>query len=149
MSPGWKNLSWISEVVKVSTIQKLTPAELRKFGFVTAAMVLVFFELLIPWIWNLDWPIWPLVVAGILVLFALVTPATLGPFYKVWMKFAEILGWINTRIILGFIFFVFFLPFGIVMRLFNDPMRRKMDDSKDTYRVTSKSPKTENLEKPF
>lgn len=133
----------------MSNIQKLTPAELRKFGLVTAAMVLIFFELLIPWIWDLDWPIWPLVVAGILVLFALIAPAALGPFYKVWMKFAEILGWINTRIILGFIFFVFFLPFGFVMRLFNDPMRRKLDDTKDTYRVISKSPKTENLEKPF
>lgn len=127
----------------------LTPAELRKFGLVTAGMVILFFELLIPWIWDLAWPIWPLVVATVLVLFALVAPAALGPFYKVWMKFAEILGWINTRIILGFIFFVIFLPFGIVMRLFNDPMRRKLDDSKDSYRVISKSPKTENLEKPF
>ena len=133
----------------MSEIQQLTPAELRKFGLVTAAMVLVFFELLIPWIWSLDWPIWPLVVAGILVLFALIAPAALGPFYKVWMKFALILGWINTRIILGFIFFVFFLPFGFVMRLFNDPMRRKLDESTDSYRVISKSPKTENLEKPF
>ncbi len=133
----------------MSTIPKLTPAELRKFGLVTAAMVLVFFELLIPWIWDLDWPIWPLIVAGILVLFALIAPAALGPFYKVWMKFAEILGWINTRIILGFIFYVFFLPFGLVMRLFNDPMRRKLDDTQNTYRVISKSPKTENLEKPF
>ena len=133
----------------MSNVQTLTPAELRKFGLVTAAMVLVFFELLIPWIWGLDWPIWPLVVAGILVLLALAVPTTLGLFHKVWMKFAEILGWINTRIILGFIFFVFFLPFGFVMRLFNDPMRRKLDDSKETYRVISKSPKTENLEKPF
>lgn len=133
----------------MSNIQKQTPAELRKFGLVTAGMIILFFELLIPWIWDLAWPIWPLVIAAVLVLFALVAPAALGPFYKIWMKFAEILGWINTRIILGFIFFVFFLPFGIVMRLFNDPMRRKLDDSKDTYRVTSKSPKTENLEKPF
>ena len=133
----------------MSNITPLTPAELRKFGLITAAMVLLFFELLIPWIWNLKLPIWPLIVAGILVLLALIVPRALGPVYKIWMKFAEILGWVNTRIILGFIFFVFFMPFGFVMRMFNDPMRRNLDGSSETYRVMSKSPKTENLDKPF
>lgn len=133
----------------MSNVNHLTPAELRKFGLVTAGMVILFFELLIPWIWDLDFPIWPLVIAAVLILFALIAPAALGPFYKVWMKFAEVLGWINTRIILGFIFFVIFLPFGLVMRLFRDPMRRKLNSSDNTYRVVSESPKQENLDKPF
>ena len=128
---------------------QISRTELRKFGLVTAVMVLLFFELLIPWIWDLNWPTWPLIVAAILATMALLMPAALRPVYTVWMKFAEILGWINTRLILGLIFFALFLPFGLVMRIFNDPMRRKFDQSADTYRVHSNLPKRENLEKPF
>ena len=128
---------------------KISRAELRKFGLVTAAMVVLFFEILIPWIWDLKWPTWPLIVAAVLIVMALLVPAALRPVYTVWMKFAEILGWINTRIILGLIFFAMFLPFGLIMRIFNDPMRRKFDKSVDTYRVHSNLPKPENLEKPF
>ena len=128
---------------------QITRAELRTFGLVTAGMVVLCFGLLIPWIWSIAWPIWPLVVAAILVIMALIAPVSLRPVYKVWMRFAGVLGWINTRIILGLVFFLMFFPFGLIMRLFNDPMRRKLDKSIKTYRVLSTSPKRENLEKLF
>ncbi|MEI6831388.1 MAG: SxtJ family membrane protein [Candidatus Omnitrophota bacterium] len=38
--------------------------------------------------------------------------------YKVWMRFARILSWINTRIILVIMFYLVFTPVGLVMRLF-------------------------------
>ncbi|PTN11174.1 SxtJ family membrane protein [Nitrosomonas aestuarii] len=128
---------------------QITPAELRKFGFVTAGMLVLFFGLLIPWIWGFAWPTWPLIAAAILTTMALIAPASLRPVYKIWMRFAEMLGWINTRIILGLIFFLLFLPVGLIMRIFNDPMRRKLDQTVGTYRVPSKSPKHENMEKLF
>ncbi len=31
---------------------KMSPKELRKFGLVTAGMLILFFDLLIPWIWD-------------------------------------------------------------------------------------------------
>ena len=127
----------------------MSRSELRKFGLVTAAMLVLFFELLIPWIWDTALPLWPLVAAGILVLMALLLPASLGPVYRVWMRFADVLGWINTRIILGLVFFAVFFPIGMIMRLFNDPMRRKIDQAVDTYRITSTPPKPENMERPF
>ena len=128
---------------------QITRTELRSFGLVTAGMLVLFFGLLIPWIWGFAWPTWPFSVAGILVIMALAVPASLRPVYKVWMHFASILGWVNTRIILGLIFFLMFLPLGLIMRLFNDPMRRNMDKSIETYRVPSSSPKRENMEKLF
>ena len=123
--------------------------ELRKFGLVTGAMLILFFAGLIPWIWELSIPMWPLYAAGVLAAMALVWPASLCPVYTVWMKFAEALGWVNTRIILSVIFFLMFFPIGMVMRLFNDPMRRKLDDSALSYRVESRLPKPENMERPF
>jgi len=128
---------------------KMSPKELRKFGLVTAGMLILFFDLLIPWIWDIARPVWPLYPAVILVSMALIIPAALGPVYTIWMRFALVLGWINTRIILGLIFFLVFFPFGIVMRMFNDPMRRKFDQSAESYRVLSNPTKPENMERPF
>lgn len=128
---------------------KMSPRELRKFGLVTAGMLILFFDLLIPWIWDLAMPAWPLYPAVILVSMALIIPAALGPVYKIWMRFAEALGWVNTRIILSLIFFLIFFPFGMIMRMFNDPMRRKFDGAADSYRVSSNPTKPENMERPF
>jgi hypothetical protein len=127
----------------------MSAKELRNFGLVTAGMLILFFDLLIPWIWDIAMPVWPLYPAVILVSMALIFPAALGPVYKIWMRFAEALGWINTRIILGLIFFLIFFPFGIIMRMFNDPMRRKFDRSAESYRVSSNPTKPENMERPF
>ncbi len=127
----------------------MSTSELRKFGLVTAGMLILFFDLLIPWIWDLAMPVWPLYPAVILVSMALIIPAALGPVYKIWMRFAEALGWVNTRIILSLIFFLVFFPFGMIMRMFNDPMRRKFDPAADSYRVTSNPTKPENMERPF
>ena len=127
----------------------MSAKELRKFGLVTAGMLVLFFGLLIPWIWSIGIPKWPLIAAAVLATLALVYPLSLGPFYKVWMRFAEALGWVNTRIILSLIFFLIFFPFGLVMRLFNDPMRRKLEKSAPSYRIPSNPTKPQNMERPF
>ena len=129
--------------------QELSNKELRNFGLVTAVLLVLFFDVLIPWIWDFTPPIWPIVIATVLALMALIFPQGLRSFHKVWMTIAEALGWINTRIILGFIFFVFFFPAGMLLRLFRDPMNRKTEPDSASYRITSQQPKTENLERPF
>jgi flagellar biosynthesis protein FlhB len=43
-----------------------------------------------------------------------------------WMKIALVLGWINTRILLSLIFFLFLTPIALFSRLFTkDPLRLK------------------------
>jgi hypothetical protein len=123
--------------------------ELRKFALLTGGMMILFFDLLIPWIWGRSPPVWPLIVAAVLAGLALVLPAALRPIYKVWMLFAEALGWVNTRIILSVIFFLIFFPIGVIMRMLNDPMQRKYDKEAESYRVSSNPTKPENMERPF
>jgi hypothetical protein len=135
--------------VKHNDKKEMSIGELRKFGLVTAAMLVLFFDLLIPWIWGVAMPLWPLQAGAVLVIMALVLPAALRPVYKVWMRFAEALGWVNTRIILSVIFFVIFFPFGLVMRIFNDPMKRKLDQSAQSYRTPSNPTRPEAMERPF
>jgi len=52
--------------------------------------------------------------------------------------------------LLSIVFYLIFLPIGLIMRLFGkDPMKRKFDKSTKTYRVKSKQPSVDHLEKPF
>ena len=77
-----------------------------------------------------------LIVSALLVLPALVWPGFLSPVYRVWMAIGYVLGWINTRIILGVVFFLLFTPMGLIMRLLGkDPMCRRFDPQLGSYRV--------------
>ncbi len=124
--------------------------DLRKFGLVTGALVTVFFGLLLPWLFNHELPFWPWIVAGVLWIWALLLPVSLLPVYRGWMTFGSVMGWINTRIILGIMFYVMFMPVGFIMRLMgNDPMARKIDKFQTTYRVTHAHPKKDHVERPY
>ena len=79
---------------------------------------------------------WSVVVAGILIAPALVYPNSLFWPYKGWMAVGHVLGWINTRIILGVVFYAVVTPIGIVRRwLGKDPMGRRLRPDLDSYRV--------------
>jgi len=121
-------------------IEKLDAAGYRKFGLTTGLIIVVLFGFLIPWLFNLSYPWWPLIIAGVLAGLALVLPIALQPIYIVWMKFGNIMNWINTRIILGILFYGMFMPIGLVMRLFGkDSMHRKLDKKLSSYRVISQN----------
>ncbi len=47
-----------------------------------------------------------------------IAPSLLRDPSKAWWRFAQVLGWINSRIILGLFFALILTPVGIVMRVF-------------------------------
>ena len=124
---------------------------LRKFGLTTGVIIVVLFAFFFPWVFEMsDWPIWPWILAGLLWLPAMLFPESLRPVYTTWMKIGHAIGWINTRLILGLLFYLMVLPMGLVMRLFGkDPMARKRDKSVSSYRIKSVSESKDRLEKPF
>jgi len=133
-----------------SSINTLDAAGYRNFGLVTSAIVVGLFGLCLPWLFSLAYPKWPWIFGGILGAWALLAPTTLKPIYAGWMKFGNVMNWINTRLILGIIFYGLILPFGLVMRLFGkDPMRRKLDSSMPSYRVKSHNDGKDNVEHPY
>lgn len=132
------------------SIERLDEKGYRYFGLTTGAIVITLFGLLIPWVFNLNYPRWPWILGGVLGTWALVAPGTLHPVYAGWMKFGHVMNWINTRLILGILFYGIFLPFGFVMRLMGkDPMHRKLDKAMSTYRVKSHNDSKDNVERPF
>lgn len=133
-----------------AAIEKLDAKGYRKFGLTTGAIVIVLFGLAIPWLFSLNYPKWPWILAGVLGVWALLAPTTLRPVYAGWMKFGHVMNWINTRLILGILFYGIFLPTGAVMRLFGkDPMRRKLDKTVTSYRVPSHREPKNNVERPY
>ena len=80
--------------------------------------------------------LWALVLGSILIVPALAWPTSLTHVYRLWMRVGEVLGWINTRLILGGVFYLLFTPMGMYMRLRGkDPMRRTLLPEAESYRV--------------
>jgi hypothetical protein len=134
--------------MNIPTLDKLG---LRKFGLTTGAIIVVLFVFFFPWVFDMAaMPMWPWIVAGILWVPALLMPSLLRPVYATWMKIGHAIGWVNTRIILGVLFYVLVLPMGLIMRLFGkDPMAREMNKSISSYRIESVSEPKDRLEKPY
>ena len=51
---------------------------------------------------------------------------------KCWLKFADIVGKFNTKIIIFITFFLFIAPFAIIYRLFNKKQVKDFFDKKET-----------------
>lgn len=79
-------------------------------------------------------------IATPLFLFGLISPNLLRGVEKVWLGLALVLAWVNTRIILTFLFYALFTPIGVIMRLFRDPLDRRLRDGRVSYWVR-KEPK--------
>jgi len=90
-------------------------------------------------------------VGGILWLLGLVQPGSLRPIKKAWMGLAHVLGWVNTRIILGLLFYLVLTPISIVMRFFHDPLDRRLHEVRKSYWISKKSQSFDpkNYEKQF
>jgi uncharacterized membrane protein len=69
-------------------------------------------------------------IGVVLVAGALVVPSLLRAPNRAWWRFATVLGWINSRILLTLFFFVVLTPTGWLMRLFGrSPLRSVRDDT--------------------
>ena len=119
--------------------KKSTPTkQLRQFGLLVGGIFGVIG--LWPMVWRHQ-PMrsWALVLAVALIVPGLVAPRILSPVHRAWMKLGEGLAWVNTRIILGLVFYIVVTPLGLLMRLVShDPMRRQLERTGETYRLRCK-----------
>lgn len=130
-------------------IPELDRKGLRDFGLTTGAIVAGLFGLFFPWFLERPTPLWPWVIAAILVVWGLVAPLSLRPVYRGWMRFGLLLSKITTPLIMGILFFLIFVPAGLVMRLLaRDPLSRRRDAGAATYRVPG-DPAARRLDKPY
>jgi len=130
--------------------QSTAKKELRSFGFIMAGMVALFFGLIIPWLWDFALPLWPWLVGLVFSVSALAAPGLLRPVFVLWTKIGHVLGWVNTRLLLGIVFYFVIAPIGLVLKLMGkDPLNRKLNKEDPSYRIESKQPGVEKLNRPF
>ena len=120
----------------------------RDFGLIVGILLPLIIGYLLPLITGHNFRIWTLFIAAPLIILAIISPEKLSKFYKFWIWIGNILGFINSRIILGTIFFLILMPTAFLMKFFGyDPLRRKKS-TKKTYRELRKDA-TINFEKIF
>lgn len=135
---------------KMDTAAVDTPKALRDFGLIMAGMLILMFGIVFPWLFSFSTPYWPFIAAFVFVVVALLKPMLLAPVNRVWLKLSNVLGWINTRLIMGLMFFVLIVPMGLVLRLLGkDPLSNELFKDAESYRVISKVRSKKHLEKPF
>lgn len=124
--------------------------QLRLFGLIFGLAVAIVFGLLLPWLFDHGYPRWPWMITALMWFAALVRPQVLEPVSRTWLKIGQWLGWFNTRVLLGLMYYTVFLLTGLIMRLIGkDPMARKRDNSVDSYRVESRVRPKNHVEEPF
>ena len=122
--------------------------ELRNFGLTVGTALALVFGLALPVLWKFPLSKWPWIVGGVFVLLGLAAPRLLKPIHGVWMRIAEFIGAVNSRILLTVSFYLIILPFGILMRIFRaDPMARRFSKQAKSYRMISKQPS--RMDRPF
>ena len=123
--------------------QTITIKQLRNFGL----LIGFGFPILIGWLLASFtghglriWTFWvgiPSLILGI------IAPRLLHYPYRIWMALGHALGWINSRLILGFVYIIILQPIAYTMRLFRyDPLKMRRKGEK-TYRENRKDYKVD------
>lgn len=108
--------------------------QLRKFGIIVGLGFPIILGWFFPALAGHGFRSWTLFVGLPFLLLGLNSPGLLEYPYYWWMKIGNILGWFNSRIILGIVFVFVLLPIAFFMRLFGYDSLRKNRKGKTTYR---------------
>ncbi|HET9694889.1 MAG TPA: hypothetical protein VFP48_10935 [Steroidobacteraceae bacterium] len=124
--------------------------ELRFFALGLALMLVLAFWWLVPWLRERPQPLWPLIVAWLLVMTAWVHPPAILPIHRAFLPVARVLAWCNTWLLLGAVFFAILLPVGWVLRRLGKLQYvTGFDADASTYRVPVPGDHEIRLKEPF
>ena len=95
---------------------KSEKSDLYKFGITIGVILMVVAGILF---WKEKESFQILLTVGVVMcILGFTMPLTLKPIYWIWMIVATVLGWIMTRVILSFLFYLILTPIGLLLRLF-------------------------------
>lgn len=109
--------------------------KLREFGFFLGFGIPLVIGWLFPALSGHVFRLWTIWVGIIFLSLGIFNPIVLFYPYRVWMFIGYLLGLINSKIILGFIFFIVLVPISFFMKCFGyDPLREKNITSKNSFK---------------
>tara|TARA_Y100000991_G_C21938184_1_gene333992 strand:+ start:378 stop:770 length:393 start_codon:yes stop_codon:yes gene_type:complete len=123
--------------------EKISKKQLLEFGL----LIGFGFPLLIGWLFPAisghGFRIWTLLVGVPAFIIGMTSPRLLYYPYKGWIALGNILGWINSKIILGLVFILILQPIAFIMYLTGyDPLRRRRK-GENTYRENRQNHKSD------
>lgn len=115
-------------------MKRSTKKEIRTWALVMAA-ILVVVGVVQFFLWGhvkTATVFWTL--SALFFLSGIILPTVLRPLYFLWLKFAASLAWVNTRLLIGIIFFLIFSPIGIILRILRkDLIKQSWDAQASSY----------------
>jgi len=116
--------------------EEIARKTLRDFGFIMAIAFGIFGT--VPVLRHAPFRLWTAIVVELFVWSVVLRPGILSPFYRLWMTFGAVMGYINLRLILGIVFFVLLTPIACLLRLLKkDILGLKFHRDWETYRKPS------------
>ena len=116
---------------------KSSRKDLKNFGFTIGFILLIIGVFL--FVREKGLFVYLFSIGSILIILGGIVPVLLKPFYKVWMTFAVIIGWIMTRIILSILFFSIITIIGLFTRLLGkDFLNLNSKNNKSYWNIRNK-----------
>jgi len=132
-----------------ATNKNISTKELKGFALMMAWAFPLFIGVIAPWLFGKGLQWWTLWVSLFFITLAFIAPKLIDYPYRAWMFIGGIIGYINTRIILGFTFFLLIFPIGLVLRMTNKLQFQKHNKGCSNYVKRTDKIEKERLEKPF
>ena len=105
---------------------RISKQQLRDFGYLIGLGLPLIIGWLIPSITGHAFRAWTLWISIPTLVIGIISPRFLKKPYQAWMQLGHLLGYINSRIILGIVFVAVLQPIAFVMRAFGyDPLRSR------------------------
>ncbi len=124
--------------------KNISTTKLREFGLTLSLFFPLIIGFLIPYFYRHNFREWTLWVSLFFLIFSFCKPNFLYFPYQAWIKLGNILGYVNSKIIFGFIFYFVVTPLGMVMKFFNyDPLKIKSTKKNDSYKVLNNKDKVD------
>lgn len=128
---------------------ELDESGFRRFALTMGGITAGLFGFLLPWLSGGGFPLWPWILASILVIWGLVAPSSLRPVHRGWTTLGLALNKVMSPLMLTLVYFLVVTPMGMIRRLMGHGLPRHRDAKVESYRIGSRKAKPEELERPF
>lgn len=136
--------------IDINEFKKADAAKLRSFGLIMCAVLGLGFAILLPLALGKPINLILIYISLAFLVLGLALPKALIIIYVPWMIIGGVLGAINSKIILGLIYYLIFTSVALIMKIIKiDPMKRQLDSTKNTYREAADAIESNHMEKPF
>lgn len=111
--------------------QNYSKKELRQFGILVGGVIFLIGA--VRWYKHLGY-FSMLIYGGLFAVCGLLFPRFLSVFYMCWMRLAEVLEFVSTRVLLGALFFLVFVPINCILIIFKkQTLHTRIDKKVDSY----------------